>query len=121
MARGEIMYTAEAEKAASRAEQEIAKLTSVSNKQDVKVLQKYLKNELKGYDLGEKLKVDGEFGPITKEYLKAHVDMSVGSEYFPNIVKAIESNLQSQAIEGKLMDGFIEDAESKSLWQEQGR
>ena len=117
MGRAEQMYIGSSEKGDHRESEEIASLTNVHNRKDVKKLQKFLRKELSGYDLGDKLKVDGVFGSRTKEYLKAHVSMSFGEAKFPSIVNTIESNLSKESKESKLIDYFDE----SSLWQEQGR
>ena len=109
MGRAEQMYIGASEKGAHRESEEIASLTNVHNKKDVKKLQRFLRKELSGYDLGDKLKVDGVFGLRTKEYLKAHVSMSFGEAKFPSIVNTIESNLSKESTESKLIDEFIED------------
>ena len=105
MGRSEQMYI-ESEKSAGRVENEVNDLKSISSASDVKNLQRKLKKDLSGYDLGDTLAVDGKFGPVTKKFLKAHVDMTLGSEHYSEIVSTIGKNLADRSIEDKLIDNM---------------
>ena len=105
MARAEQMYI-ESEKHDDKVENEISYLKSISSASDVKKLQRQLKKDLSGYDLGDTLCVDGKFGPVTKKFLKAHVDMNLGPDHYSGIVSAIGKNLANRSIEDKIIDNM---------------
>jgi flagellar motor switch protein FliG len=108
MGRGEEMHIAGAEKESNRIENEISKLVSVTNANDLKNMQAFLKSELQGYEFEDTLRVDGNFNDNTKEYLKAYVEMSLGEEHYNKIEKAISTNLKAmEPVEKKLTKEFI--------------
>lgn len=80
------------------------KLKKISTRSQVRKLQRKINSELSGYEVGDKLKIDGIFGPNTKKHLGFWLEMEVGKERISPIIKQIESNIKNKSPENIIMD-----------------